>query len=262
MGAALCGCCDPEARSWKPTDADALLQRRPSEVRNTRAMSATQLSAASSARGGGALSPYTAAQRAVNARSARRSTDMTPAGDLSPTQRSRTTSAPRIAAAVVGVGAGAGAGAGAGPGGRLAGALRADGLEGEAARSKSIAIAEAAEKGHAVSIRSRSALRASLRGAGTKLVVVRFGAPWCAPCNRLTPVFHRQAGKYADQAMFLLVDVDDSPDIADQFNVSNVLPTVVFVRRLREVHRLEGGDVEAFRDAVAQCVAAAAIASR
>ncbi|XP_012576689.1 PREDICTED: thioredoxin domain-containing protein 8 [Condylura cristata] len=49
-------------------------------------------------------------------------------------------------------------------------------------------------------------LKAFLKAAGNKLVVVEFSAKWCGPCKRISPLIHELAQTYKVRAipMFLL----------------------------------------------------------
>ena len=58
--------------------------------------------------------------------------------------------------------------------------------------------------------------------------VLDFNAIWCGPCKNFAPIFHKVAGKYADKANFLSVDVDSCKALAEQYNVANI-PTVAIV---------------------------------
>lgn len=54
------------------------------------------------------------------------------------------------------------------------------------------------------------------------VVAVSFGAPsWCVPCRRLKPHFHA-ASETATHALFIEVDIDKSPEIADAFQIQSV----------------------------------------
>lgn len=52
--------------------------------------------------------------------------------------------------------------------------------------------------------------------------VIDFNATWCGPCSRFAPIFEAVAKEYEGKAIFLSVDVDNSPVAADQFEVSAI----------------------------------------
>lgn len=55
-------------------------------------------------------------------------------------------------------------------------------------------------------------------------VVVDFSAPsWCRPCVQFAPHFEKAAEKV--DALFVMVDIDKAPEIAQEFRVMSV-PTV------------------------------------
>lgn len=59
-------------------------------------------------------------------------------------------------------------------------------------------------------------------------VVVSFTAPsWCVPCQRLKPHFRAAAEK--SKALFVEIDIDEYPEIADAFQVMSV-PTIYLYR--------------------------------
>lgn len=58
-----------------------------------------------------------------------------------------------------------------------------------------------------------------------QFVVLKFTAPWCAPCRALTPMLETMSQEFS-QIAFAEVNVDDSPALAAQFNIRNV-PTMI-----------------------------------
>ncbi|XP_025138000.1 thioredoxin domain-containing protein 8 isoform X4 [Bubalus bubalis] len=50
-------------------------------------------------------------------------------------------------------------------------------------------------------IRDMDELKAFLKAAGNKLVVIEFSAKWCGPCKRIYPVFHELAQTYHIKAV-------------------------------------------------------------
>lgn len=61
-----------------------------------------------------------------------------------------------------------------------------------------------------------------------KAVLVQFSATWCGPCKMIAPVVKKQAEKYADKIVFVKIDVDDLPELAQKYDVSS-MPTFKFL---------------------------------
>lgn len=52
--------------------------------------------------------------------------------------------------------------------------------------------------------------------------VIDFNATWCGPCQRFAPIFEETANEYRGKAIFISVDVDNSPELARLFEVSAI----------------------------------------
>lgn len=63
---------------------------------------------------------------------------------------------------------------------------------------------------------------ATITPDGKLPVVVDFSATWCGPCQRFAPIFEAAAKEYKGKAIFISVDVDNSPAAARQFEVSAI----------------------------------------
>ncbi|MGI6536421.1 MAG: thioredoxin [Eggerthellaceae bacterium] len=59
-----------------------------------------------------------------------------------------------------------------------------------------------------------------------KPVLVDFFATWCGPCKMLSPMVDQVAQEKAGQIDVYKVDVDESPDLAQEYGVMSV-PTVI-----------------------------------
>ena len=59
-------------------------------------------------------------------------------------------------------------------------------------------------------------------------VLVDFWAEWCGPCKMLTPIVEQVAVELAGKLKVTKLNVDDSPDLAGQFNVMSIPTLIVF----------------------------------
>lgn len=71
------------------------------------------------------------------------------------------------------------------------------------------------------------------------LAMVDFWASWCGPCKMLSPVIEQIAEQYEGRALVGKVNVDEEPDLAQQFGVMSI-PTVVFLKNGVEFARQVG----------------------
>ena len=69
--------------------------------------------------------------------------------------------------------------------------------------------------------------------------VVDFFAPWCGPCNTFAPTFSEVANEMKDKATFGKVNVDETPDLAQEFGVMSI-PTLLVTKNGKEVARSSG----------------------
>jgi len=59
------------------------------------------------------------------------------------------------------------------------------------------------------------------------ILVAYFGAQWCGPCKSFSQVFAKVAADYPDVA-FAKIDVDEQPDLAQEFSVQQVPAIMIF----------------------------------
>lgn len=78
-------------------------------------------------------------------------------------------------------------------------------------------------------------------------VLIDFWADWCGPCRLVAPVLEQIAEERGDSLRIAKVDVDDSPELAEKFNVVSI-PTLVLFRDGKEVGRQVGAYPKAMLD--------------
>lgn len=70
-------------------------------------------------------------------------------------------------------------------------------------------------------------------------VVVEFYATWCGPCRQLAPLLDTVAGGYSGRIKFVKVNVDESPGLAQNYEVQ-AIPLVLFFKGGKLTDRLVG----------------------
>jgi thioredoxin 1 len=71
------------------------------------------------------------------------------------------------------------------------------------------------------------------------VTIKKFGALWCGPCRALSPVLEQLKTEYAGKATFVEYDVDNSPNEAQQYNVTSI-PLVSIEKNGVVVERFQG----------------------
>ncbi|XP_031275511.1 thioredoxin H7-like [Pistacia vera] len=77
----------------------------------------------------------------------------------------------------------------------------------------------------------------------SKLTVVYFTATWCGPCKFLEPYIKELAAKYSD-VLFIKIDIDKLAAVAREFELIDVVPTMAFVKKGKEIDRVVGAKKE------------------
>lgn len=60
----------------------------------------------------------------------------------------------------------------------------------------------------------------------SKVTIVDFWAPWCGYCTRIAPSVDQIAEAYQDDIKVVKINIDDEPDLAEQFDVMTI-PTLI-----------------------------------
>jgi len=82
---------------------------------------------------------------------------------------------------------------------------------------------------------------ATINKGDGKLVVVDFTATWCPPCQMIKPKFQELSEKETD-VVFVAVDVDENDGTAAECGIS-CMPTFIFFKNGKQVHKIEGADL-------------------
>ena len=60
-------------------------------------------------------------------------------------------------------------------------------------------------------------------------VLVDFSATWCGPCQMMGPVLDQMAAEYEGKAKIVKVDIDQSMDLAQKYQIMSV-PNMIFFK--------------------------------
>ena len=71
------------------------------------------------------------------------------------------------------------------------------------------------------------------------VVLVDFSAEWCGPCKMLAPIIDELSNEMEGNNKVFKIDVDQSGDIAQKYNVMNV-PTVMIFKNGEVVEKVVG----------------------
>ncbi|WP_338982016.1 thioredoxin [Spiroplasma endosymbiont of Eupeodes luniger] len=58
-------------------------------------------------------------------------------------------------------------------------------------------------------------------------VIIDFYADWCGPCKMLAPIFE-QLSDEIKEVSFVKVDIDESQELAQRFNISSIPTLLIF----------------------------------
>lgn len=71
-----------------------------------------------------------------------------------------------------------------------------------------------------------------------EFALVKFGAPWCSPCQRLKSVLEKINESYPQLKIFD-IDIDESQELASKYKIRNI-PVLIFFNNGKEISKKTG----------------------
>ncbi|MCX7820626.1 MAG: thioredoxin [Brevinematales bacterium] len=70
-------------------------------------------------------------------------------------------------------------------------------------------------------------------------VLLDFWAEWCPPCRMIAPLLEQLSDEYKDKVKIMKVNVDEEPELATQFGITNI-PTLLFFKAGNPYEKIVG----------------------
>jgi len=74
--------------------------------------------------------------------------------------------------------------------------------------------------------------------------IVEFQAPWCVYCRRIGPAYSKIADEYADKLIVAGVDIDNDPQLAQDYSIE-LVPTFILFKDGKPAARIVNPDSKA-----------------
>ena len=72
-----------------------------------------------------------------------------------------------------------------------------------------------------------------------KIIVIDFWAVWYSPCKVFAPIFEKIQQEYYQDFIFVKINVDENPMVAQRFGISSI-PTTLFIKGGQFLRKLVG----------------------
>ncbi|XP_035702544.1 thioredoxin-2 isoform X2 [Folsomia candida] len=84
-----------------------------------------------------------------------------------------------------------------------------------------------------------------------KIVVADFMAPWCGPCQQISPAVEKFAEEFSDHAVFIKINVDENDELAMSYGVSSMPKFIIFKDGVK-LDELNGANPEKLHQLILQ----------
>lgn len=71
------------------------------------------------------------------------------------------------------------------------------------------------------------------------IALIDFWAPWCGPCKMLGPILEEVAEELGSKVLVAKVNVDESPALAQKFNVMSI-PAIFVMKDGKQINQMIG----------------------
>ena len=80
-------------------------------------------------------------------------------------------------------------------------------------------------------------------------VLIKFWAPWCRPCRKMTPEYKKAAQSFNGKVLFTELNIDAYPEVTSRYNIRSI-PTIILFKNTKIIKRATGSldqkGIEAF----------------
>lgn len=82
--------------------------------------------------------------------------------------------------------------------------------------------------------------------------VVRFWAPWCAPCRMVAPTFQQLSKEMSEHAQFAELNIDEAQQLAAKYGIRSIPTTLVYKNGIPVDSLVGAASLSQFKDFVSK----------
>ncbi|MFX1279606.1 MAG: thioredoxin [Promethearchaeota archaeon] len=90
-----------------------------------------------------------------------------------------------------------------------------------------------------VNITSKDHLSKLSQEFNDKIIICDMWAVWCSPCKMYAPIFEKIQQEYYQDFIFVKINVDENPMLAQRYGVSSI-PTTLFLKNGQLLRKIVG----------------------